>query len=222
MSSIDVFQTAMDSNGSLGLTNSLLVENYDWVDERLRELYYGYALTSSNADEYESAGLLKERWAWVDHRLEQMCAFSDKNLFVLCPTPITWVNPNLENIQEGFQDKECLIGFKRNRSESSISDYEEEVDRAVKRLRSQSPLPTGKYINKSIDNNIVGNYDEECDLDSDVSSVSFEDSHVVTDDEDEFQQATWDAAAQSLQWFTNCPIVSEDEDTQSYYSYDSY
>jgi hypothetical protein len=51
---------------------SLYVEHYAWVDERLAELYYGYALTADNCDEYQDAGLLKEKWAWVDRRLEAM------------------------------------------------------------------------------------------------------------------------------------------------------
>ena len=51
---------------------SLLIEKYAWVDQGLEELYYRYALTSENCDEFQDAGLLKEKWAWVDKKLELM------------------------------------------------------------------------------------------------------------------------------------------------------
>jgi hypothetical protein len=56
------------------LTNmdSLLIEKYAWVDQGLEELYYRYALTAENCDEFQDAGLLKEKWAWVDRKLELM------------------------------------------------------------------------------------------------------------------------------------------------------
>ena len=47
-------------------------ENYAWVDERLRELYYGYALTDENIDEFEEMVLLNENYAWVDERLREL------------------------------------------------------------------------------------------------------------------------------------------------------
>ena len=47
-------------------------ENYAWVDERLNELYYGYALTDENIDEFEEMGLLNENYAWVDERLNEL------------------------------------------------------------------------------------------------------------------------------------------------------
>ena len=37
---------------------SLLIEKYAWVDQGLEELYYRYALTAENCDEYQDAGLL--------------------------------------------------------------------------------------------------------------------------------------------------------------------
>lgn len=51
---------------------SLFFEKYAWVDQGLEELYYRYALTAENCDEYQDAGLLKEKWAWVDRKLELM------------------------------------------------------------------------------------------------------------------------------------------------------
>jgi len=145
---INVFQIAKDMNGPPGLVHPLLVENYAWVDERLREMYNGYALTASNCDEYEAAGLLKENYAWVDERLEEMCAITDTD-FPPCPLPITWRGRNSENpkpLEDDESSVESYIGHKRKRSESDISDYEVEAGRAIKRLRCQSPIPTGKYV----------------------------------------------------------------------------
>ena len=51
--------------------DGLFKENWGWVDERLRELYYGYGLNDETFDEYQGAGLLKENWAWVDERLSE-------------------------------------------------------------------------------------------------------------------------------------------------------
>jgi uncharacterized protein YecT (DUF1311 family) len=82
-------------------TDSLLVENYAWVDQRLKELYYSYALTAENCDEYEAAGLLCHApLAWVDYRE------TDKN----------------RPLEEDTQDS--VLG-KRSRTESDISDHEE-------------------------------------------------------------------------------------------------
>lgn len=216
MSSVNVFQVAMDLNGPPGLTHPLLVEKYAWVDERLREMYNGYALTASNCDEYEVAGLLTENWAWVDYRLEQMCKISDDD-FPLALTPLTWANyrcnANLECLEE---EEERLSGHKRSRSESDISDYEEEVERAVKRLRCQSPLPTGKYINELFDNKIVlGNYDEEYELATEVSSIASVVVHYVTDDEDENVESTWGEEMEPFMMNQDYAVVSDYSDDES-------
>ena len=147
MSSFNVFQIAKEMNGPPGIVHPLLVENYAWVDERLRAMYNGYALTSSNCDEYEAAGLLKENYAWVDERLEEMCTITKPD-FLPCPLPITWRGRNSENpkpLEDDESSVESYIGHKRKRSESDISDYEVEAGRAIKRLRCQSPIPTCKY-----------------------------------------------------------------------------
>jgi len=47
-------------------------EKFDWVDQRLQEMYHGYAFTSDNCDDFMEAGLLGERWSWVDQRLEEL------------------------------------------------------------------------------------------------------------------------------------------------------
>lgn len=213
MSSINVFQVAMDLNGPPGLTHPLLVENYAWVDERLREMYNGYALTASNCDEYEAAGLLSEKWAWVDDRLKEMCEIKDDD-FIPMPAPITWANYRADANLECIEEEERLSGHKRSRSESDISDYEEEAYRAVKRLRCQSPLPTGKYINELFDNKIVlGNYDEEYELATEVSSIASVVVHYVTEDEEEIVEATWGEETAPF-------IINPDYDVVSDYSDD--
>ena len=85
------------------LTESILVENYAWVDKHLEEMYHGYALTFYNYDEYDSVGLLNENWSWVDKKLAKQC-INEKN------------------------------------SNSKLSESSENVR---KRLRCQSPIPTG-------------------------------------------------------------------------------
>jgi hypothetical protein len=149
MSSVTVFQVAMGLNGLTDVEHPLLKENYQWVDELLREKYYGYALTSDNVDEFESAGLLQEHYDWVDIKLADMCHQPLYDGIVpLCYIPFTWCNHRTGVELECIEDSDdSLIGRKRNRSESDISDYEEEVFRVVNRLSCQSPppIPT-KYI----------------------------------------------------------------------------
>jgi hypothetical protein len=135
-------------------TDSLLVENYAWVDQRLKELYYSYALTAENCDEFQDAGLLTEKWAWVDESLRKKYygyALTSENCDeyeasgLLCPAPLAWVDYRErvedEPIEEDTQDS--VLG-KRSRTESEISDHEEEVVRVVERLGRlgfQSPFP---------------------------------------------------------------------------------
>lgn len=195
MSFIDVFQVANDMNGPPGLTHPLLAENYAWVDERLREMFYGYSLTDSNYDEYDEydvAGLLKDNWDWVDERLKQMCENSDDD-FLPMPAPLGWVNYRDNTVIKCLEEeKERLSGYERKRSESDISDYEEEAQHSVKRLRCKLPLPTGEYINKLFDNTFVlGNYDEEHELATEVSSTSSVVVNYVTEDEEEIMESTW-------------------------------
>jgi len=73
------FKITIDSDYKPEIINSLLVENYAWVDERINQMYYNYALTYSNYDEYESAGFLKEKWDWVDKKLNQIVQRCNKN-----------------------------------------------------------------------------------------------------------------------------------------------
>ena len=173
MSSINVVQPS---------SYSVPVENYAWVDERLREKFYGYALADTNIDEFIAAGLLGEHSAWVDIALEKMCNPSDDDIPLPRPAPLAWVNyrsgdplETLEDTDEvSLEDSdESLIGHKRKRSESDISDYEEEADRAIKRLSCQSPIPTCKSIH----------YDESFELETESSAWSI-DTLYFSEDED--------------------------------------
>ena len=142
---------AMDFNGPPGLTHPLLVEKYTWVDQRLNEFYHNYALTADNCDEYEAAGLLTENWAWVDDSLRKKYysyALTSENCDeyeeagLLCLAPLAWVDYRERDKHYSLEEdtRELVIG-KCSRSESDISDHEEEVTRVFKRLRYQSPLP---------------------------------------------------------------------------------
>jgi hypothetical protein len=55
----------------LKISPSLLIENYAWVDERIFQMFYIYALTYSNYDEFEKQGFLTEKYDWVDKQLYQ-------------------------------------------------------------------------------------------------------------------------------------------------------
>ena len=173
MSSINVVQPS---------SYSVPVENYAWVDERLREKFYGYALSYDNFDEYLEAGLLGEPSAWVDIALEKLCNPSDDDIPLPRPAPIAWVDYRsgapLETLEksddESIEDSdESLIGHKRERSESDISDYEEEADRVINRLGCQSPIPKGNSIH----------YDESFELETEASAWSI-DTLYFSEDED--------------------------------------
>lgn len=170
-----MFASVMDIDSYPGPSMILMNENYSWVDQRLRELYNNYALTSDNCDEYISSGLLNEDYSWVDQKLEE----------------IVQVN------------KEGSILGKRKRAESDISDYDEEVSRAIKRfrygselpsspsspsnseiererLRCQSPFPTNNYTFTPLSNPFCNldcelyNYTYECSDTSSISSLNLE------------------------------------------------
>ena len=117
MSSLNVFQIAKDMNGPPGLVHPLLVENYAWVDERLREMYNIYALTASNCDEYEATGLLSENYAWVDARLAEKCVITAED-YLKRPTQPTCLRHRIGR-EYDESSVESYIGHKRKRDERS-------------------------------------------------------------------------------------------------------
>ena len=72
--------------------NGLFKENWGWVDERLRELYYGYALNEETYDEYQGDGLFKENWAWVDESLSEKYDLEPVEEVYLTQCPLTWMD----------------------------------------------------------------------------------------------------------------------------------
>lgn len=72
--------------------NGLFKENWGWVDERLRELYYGYALNEETYDEYQGDGLFKENWAWVDESLSEKYDLEPVEDVSLTQCPLTWMD----------------------------------------------------------------------------------------------------------------------------------
>jgi len=218
MSSLNVFQVVMDMNGPPGLIHPLLVENYAWVDERLREMYNIYALTASNCDEYKSAGLLKENWSWVDNRLDEMC----------------------NSVESSY------ISYKRKRSETDISVYEVEIGRSIKRLRCQSPIFTSKYLLNPLSNQFYNldceryNYAgashqvNEVSEDETVSSLGSESEYnsysqpMVVDinqDMSSFMDYYWDDDYKKAQYniiSSNVNVVSDYEDYEDREDYEDY
>jgi hypothetical protein len=240
-----VFQVAMDLYSPPGITHPILKENYAWVDERLREMYYGYALTSDNYDEFKYNDLLKENYDWVDRKLEEMCKQDEVDNQVF--QSLNWCNYKSEAHADCIKDKqsdESSIGKKRKspidmseseeeeqrvfkrlriqapvlmRSDSDISELTEDDGRVSKRLRCSSPHPKGKYINVP--------YDEDESVDDE--SIEFVEASLFDSDVEDMTN----------NFATNFSIISEDEadsakvwpasnesysTTITYYSYDSY
>ena len=146
MTSTTDFQCSMGGNI---LFDNLLVEKYAWVDERLSELYNRYSLTELNCDEFQAAGLLTERWAWVDRDLDGMSAKAPNNRLP-CPSPLTWANYRCDAILDCLENEGSLVGNKRKRSESDITDELEE-ESVTKRLRSNSQGEEGRLTGNLFD-----------------------------------------------------------------------
>jgi len=144
--------------------NDVVQENWDWVDQRLEELYYGYSLTSDNCDEYQDAGLLKEKWAWVDSELRKKYYN-----YVVNSDNIDEVEEIEEvDLHSRFEDcNESVLG-KRKRAESDISDHEEEVIQALERLACKSPSICSFLQNYDYD------YAEDAEDAETVSSLDLE------------------------------------------------
>lgn len=184
------FQTAIDLNDHSGITMPSLAENFAWVDERLRELYYGYALSATNCDEFEAAGLLKENWAHIDLKLEEMCAPASSDL------TFTYYR----------EEEESLTGRKRKRSETDFQNEEEEAELSTKRRRCDS----GKYYINIIPKYYNNDSDEELDLESDVSSISFEDEEPSQATSTQYFRPIFNSY---LNW-NQVHIISNDEEEQ--------
>lgn len=172
----------------IAIPDSLLHENYAWVDERLAEMYHIYALTDLNYDEYETAGVIKENWDWVDKRLNEMCEISEHSLIHLtCPPPEPWTTP-VSLIWDGYMPGSIL-----NRIEDESSDtFSQEISRIINRLGCQTPVIQGK--NNIYDNTLViENYDEDCDLKTEATFISDYDDETVIMPYDEDCDAKTDA-----------------------------
>lgn len=122
-------------NFELILPEALLKEKWDWVDRYLEELYYGYALTCENYDEYLAAGMMAEKWGWMDYDLENQYNRED-DMRILCPAPISWINGAEKTEKHILLEEE----EQRSRAESDISDYSDTVERVVNQLNRVSPL----------------------------------------------------------------------------------
>jgi hypothetical protein len=135
MSSICSANIPMETNPEL------MQENWGWVDQRLKEMYHGYGLVSDNFDDYIASGLLVEMSSWVDNDLQNQYSSEFEDRYP-CPAPVCWVFYKDLDSQHCLEEKEEVC---RSRAESDISDHFDEVERVLKRLNCQSPLPTGMY-----------------------------------------------------------------------------
>jgi hypothetical protein len=66
-----LFKLLMDTNAPPGIIHPLFIENYSWVDIRLRELYYDtimYTVFTDTMfiddDEYQDTRLLQQKMFW--------------------------------------------------------------------------------------------------------------------------------------------------------------
>ena len=118
-------------------------ENSAWVDQRLEEMYHGYGVTEDNLDDYIDAGLLGESGSWMDDKLQSIynSEFEDR---LPCPAPLSWVLYRDYDSQYCLEEEESS-GSSRSRAESDISDHSAEVERVLKILDLQRPLPQGMY-----------------------------------------------------------------------------
>lgn len=133
--------STFSDNVTMELNTQILQENWAWVDQRLEELYHCYGLTEDNYDDYIESGLLSERWAWVDEKLEKHTDYKLEDTLP-CPAPMSWVRYQEYPKQFCLEDEDTLP---RSRAESDISDHSAEVERVLRRLDIQSPLPQIDY-----------------------------------------------------------------------------
>lgn len=129
-----------------------LVEKYDWVDKLLYKKYYDYALSIDNVDDFIGLGLIDEPSAWVDVALEKMC---NPSIPPLCPTASEWIEPK----------------YNRKRSESDISDYEEEIDRIMSGFENLSPISKCKYELDSEWSVETNWFSEDYESDTDTTAI---------------------------------------------------
>jgi hypothetical protein len=154
------------------MNSELLKENWDWVDQRLENLYHGYGITEDNYEDYLDAGLLVKIGSWIDNELQNQYdnEFEDT---IPCPAPISWVNHRDNASQHCLEE----VITPRSRAESDISDHSDEVERVVKRLNCQSPLPTG--LCHIYYNHVCVNADEVESVSSQEGDNGFDDCSTI-------------------------------------------
>jgi hypothetical protein len=94
--------------------NNIGVEKYAWVDALISEMCNNCLIQSDDCDDAELSELFNDNYEWVDRLVQADVS-----------------NQTLSDVK--------LSGVKRKRAESDISNYNDEVERAVKRVRYSSP-----------------------------------------------------------------------------------
>jgi hypothetical protein len=145
MSASSLYDIAMGYNAPPGLVHPILQEQYAWVDERLRLNYYS---CQYDCDDCEDG-------------------------FIPRPCPISWVDYRYNHIAKGIEevDDPIVIDYKRKRAESDISDHEEELINAFKKMKTDDdkiPVTESKYNYEPLSNPFCNldceNYNYQCSL----------------------------------------------------------
>jgi hypothetical protein len=124
MSVSAIHDIVMGLNAPPGLIHPIFKENYAWVDERLRSIQYSYQYDYDDCE----------------------------NSIMLRPCPISWVDYRYNHIAKGIEEFEepIVIDYKRKRAESDISDHENDIENAFKKLRTNDVNVEHSTKNKKV------------------------------------------------------------------------
>ena len=148
MSASAIYDIVMGHNAPPGLIHPLLKENYAWVDERLQNNQYSYQYNYEDCDDCEYG-------------------------FMPRPCPIAWVDYRYNHIAKGIEefDEPIVIDYKRRRAESDISDHEDDIINAFKKMKfdnSKTTVTESKYTFEPLSNPFCNldceDYNYKCSL----------------------------------------------------------
>ena len=167
-SNLTIFNTIMNTTPPPGLTHPLLKENFAWVDKRLEQLYYEYALTSENYDDFE--------YLYNNKYSDYLSDVLDVDIEVK-EYSILGVKESILGVKESILGvKESILG-KRKRSDSDNYEYEED--------RIQDNNVYSDFNEYTYDDDYDYDYkrEEQEQEEEDLSSVSDNDFRSVESDQ---------------------------------------
>jgi hypothetical protein len=179
--------------------NGLFKENWGWVDERLRELYYGYGLNDETFDEYQGEGLLKENWAWVDERLSEKYDLEPIENVSLTQCPLTWMDYRfgLEATPQTLEEMSYIPPIRRedpynpfNSSDFNIEAHLQDLEEmtyipSIRREDPYNPVDCSKLFG-ICDEDILMELESSLDLGSNVNTDELLDDYEFDSEEFEF------------------------------------